>query len=447
MRSLGPLMGLDAILTIIAAAHCPSPTRIFEGRPDAASPIDAERRGSIPWHLVTAFHCDVRLGQSAVREFLAPRCVLNGDGSAAKAGDTLRALGVAPGRALLICDRFVFDSGAAAPLLDGLRSAGFETEVYPDVTREPTLGDVTKAANRVRALRPVTVVGLGGGSAMDLAKVVALLATNDGDVESHIGIDLPEKTPLPFALVPTTAGTGAETTRISMLAADTGKRIVSHRQLVPLVAVLDVELVMKLPPPVTSATGMDALTHATESFLSTMSSVLSTTMSLRAAQLLSEWLPVAHREPDNRKARRATLYGAYMAGLSLNAGVVLGHSMAYTVANRAHLSHGVTTAMALPYCLAYNRSAEIEGVDQLAASITGGRYADLRSVAHVLLELNARLGMPSSPMDVGIVASEAGAMAAECVTKYPRPSNPVAKRAGRLQSPARPSWSQARTFQ
>jgi alcohol dehydrogenase class IV len=261
---------------------------------------------------------------------------------------------------------------------------------------------------------------------MDLAKVAALLATNEGPVEQHIGVDLPERPPVPFALVPTTAGTGAETTRISMLAAGSGKRIISHRMLVPLVAVLDVDLVMNLPAAVTSATGLDALTHATESFLSTSSSTLSAGMSLRAAQLLSQWLPIAHAEPDNRKARRATLYGAFQAGLSLNAGVVLGHSMAYTVANRVHLAHGVTTAMALPFCLAYNAAAEIEGSDQLAMSLTGGRYSDLRSAAQTLVELNDRLGIPDSLSAVGITAADAAEMARECTTKYPRPTNPVA---------------------
>jgi len=381
---------------------------------------------------MSLLHCDLRLDERAVRDFLAPQCVLHGDGSATKTGDTLRALGVPPGRALVVCDRKVSESGALAGLLDGLRTAHFEPHVHAGVTREPTLDDVTEAATAARALEPVTIVGVGGGSAMDLAKVVALLVTNDGPIESHIGVDLPESPPLPFALVPTTTGTGAETTRISMLATENGKRIVSHRLLVPLVAVLDIDLVMQLPAPVTSATGMDALTHATESFLSTSSTVLTTSMSLRAAQLLSEWLPIAHADPDHRKARRATLYGAYMAGSSLNAGVVLGHSMAYTVANRAHAAHGVTTAMALPFCLAYNASAEVEGSDQLALALTGGRHTDLRSVASALRDLTARLGMPVSPAAVGIATSEAAAMATECVTRYPRPTNPVAMNEARV---------------
>ena len=99
--------------------------------------------------------------------------------------------------------------------------------------------------------------------------------------------------------------------------------------------------------------------------------------------------------------------------------------MAYTVANRMHLAHGVTTAMALPFCLAYNASAEVEASDQLAMSLTGGRYADLRSAAETLLALNDRLGIPASLSAVGIAATDVEPMARECTMKYPRPTNPV----------------------
>jgi len=274
---------------------------------------------------------------------------------------------------------------------------------------------------------------------MDLAKVAALLVTNDGSVEDHIGVDLPERPPVPFALLPTTTGTGAECTRIAMLSAGVGKRIVSNRHLVPLVAVLDVDLVMGLPPSVTAATGMDALAHATESFLSTSSTLLTTTMSLRAIELLREWLPVAVEQPDNRSARRATLYGAYLAGLALNAGVVLGHSMAYTVANRAHLAHGVTCAMALPFCLGYNSSGEVEGMGTLAERLTGGGSRDLHVAAEQLLELNDRFAVPVSPAAAGIPDGEIEAMARECAEVYPRPTNPVPMTTERL-TPLYEAW-------
>ena len=377
---------------------------------------------------------DIRLNIGEVRDFLAPQYVLNGDGAARQTGDALRRSGVAPGTALVVCDRFLFDAGIVTPLLDGLREAGFAAEVFSDVTREPTVDDAERAVAQARRIGPAAVVGVGGGSSMDLAKVAALLAANDGPVDDHIGMNLPEQPPIPLALVPTTAGTGAETTRIAILSAGGGKRIINHRLLVPVVAVLDVDLVMGLPPAVTAATGLDALTHATESFLSTSSSALSASMSLRAAELLSTWLPVAYAEPDNRAARRATLYGAFLAGLGLNAGVVLGHSMAYTIANRAHLAHGVTCAMALPFCLAYNAAAEVEGSDQLASRLTRGRATDLRAAADAVVELNDSLGIPASPLAAGIDQSELEPMAEECVAMYPRPTNPMPMTGARVSA-------------
>jgi alcohol dehydrogenase class IV len=244
---------------------------------------------------------------------------------------------------------------------------------------------------------------------------------------------------VPLALVPTTTGTGAECTRIAMLAGGVGKRIISHRHLVPLVAVLDVDLVIGLPPSVTAATGMDALAHATESFLSTSSTVLTAAMGLRAVELLVEWLPVAVAEPDHRPARRATLYGAYLAGLALNAGVLLGHSMAYTVANRAHLAHGVTCAMALPFCLAYNAAGDVDGTGDLAQRLTGGASRELRDAAECLLELNTRFDVPATPAAAGIPDSEVEPMARECAEVYPRPTNPVPMTVERL-TPLYRAW-------
>jgi len=376
-----------------------------------------------------------------VRDFLAPRHVLHGDGAVAQLPEALGRWGVAQGTAEIVCDRFLFESGVVAPLLDALGRAGWKPDVFADIAGEPTLADAEALVSHARQAAPDVVIGVGGGSAMDLAKVAALLVTNEGPVEDHIGVDLSERPPVPFALLPTTTGTGAECTRIAMLSAGIGKRIVSHRYLVPLVAVLDVDLVMGLPAAVTAATGMDALAHATESFLSTSSTLLTTSMSLRAIELLREWLPVAVEEPDNRSARRATLYGAYLAGLALNAGVVLGHSMAYTVANRAHLAHGVTCAMALPFCLGYNSAGDVEGMGTLAARLTGGTSRDLHVAAEQLLELNDRFAVPVSPAAAGIADSEIEPMARECAEVYPRPTNPVAMTTERL-TPLYRAWFQ-----
>ena len=372
-----------------------------------------------------SIRCDAGLALHDARDFLAPRQVLLGDGCSARLGPSLESWGVSSGTALVVCDPIVADLGLVDPLTHGLEKAGWKTAIFSGVATEPTIEDADAAAEAARKVQASVVVGVGGGSCMDVAKIAALLVTNEGSVADHIGADLPSVPTAPLALVPTTTGTGAEATRIAMLSVGGTKRIISNRFLVPLVAVLDSDLVSALPASVTASTGLDALAHAVESFLSTSSTMLTTTMSLRAAELIREWLPASVEDPDRREARRATLYAAYLAGLSLNAGVVLGHSMAYTIANRTNLAHGVTCAMALPFCLAYNAAAPVEGIQTMAQTLTAGRYTELQAAADWLAEINERLGIPPTPAAVGIPEHDAEEMAKECLEQYPRPTNPT----------------------
>jgi alcohol dehydrogenase class IV len=325
----------------------------------------------------------------------------------------------------VIADSAVAEFGIAEPLLQGLEAAGYRTHLFALPVGEPTVAAAQDALDFLRSTGSKAVVGVGGGSAMDVAKIAALAATTDKPIADFLGID-PEAEPgLPLVLVPTTSGTGAEVTRISMLADEQGRKVIcSHPLLVPLLAVLDPELVVGLPPAVTAATGMDAMAHAVEAFLSRNRSPLSAQASLLAIRLLREWLPQAVARGSDMDARRATLYGAHQAGLALNAGVVLGHSLAYTIANRKHLPHGVTCAIALPYCVAYNAGSELPGAEDLALAITEGRSDSLDDAAVELRQLAERLGLPTSLAEIGIPADEARAMAQECIDRYPRPANP-----------------------
>ena len=269
-------------------------------------------------------------------------------------------------------------------------------------------------------------MGLGGGSAMDMAKLAAALATNAGEVGDFMGAVRFERAPLPLVLVPTTAGTGAEATRVSMLSVGGQKAIIVSPQLVPSAAVLDPNLTLSLPPSVTASTGIDALSHALEALMSTNSSPFTDAASLSAVSVIARWLPVAYREPSNLEARRAMLFAAYQAGLSLNAGVVLGHSVAYTVANRARLPHGVTCAVALPYCAAYNARAVKNQMERVAACLPqGARVESVNDVVRWLASLNKALGIPASLQEVGVERRDLPAMADECLSRYPRPNNPV----------------------
>jgi alcohol dehydrogenase class IV len=384
-------------------------------------------------------HCELRMHVSDVKELVLPRHVVHGDGAAEQLASSLGSWGVAAGTALVVVDQFLFNSGATDSIIDGLKDSGWKIAVFSDVSGEPTDVTADAVAEAARQSACDVVIGIGGGSAMDLAKVGALLRTNAGTVSEHIGVDRDEIPSVPLVLIPTTTGTGAEATRVAVLSTPEGKRVISHRSLVPLGAVLDAKLVLALPASVTAATGMDALAHALESCMSTNSTALTSSMSLRATDLLLHWLPIAFADPTNLEARRATLYGSFLAGVGLNAGVVLGHSMAYTVANRTHLAHGVTCAMALPYCVAFNASGTTPDVNALANVITGGKSDDLRVAAESLAVLVQSFQIPATPTEAGIARDEESAMAVECATTYNRANNPVPMTVESLQ-PLYAAW-------
>lgn len=377
---------------------------------DAAHPADAA--------------CELRMHVGDAREMLLPSRVLHGDGVASKVGDLASEWATA-GKALVVSDRMLFESGLVDPVLQGLKSAGWSVSVFSDIVSEPTVTTADAATEAGRSFGADVVIGFGGGSALDVAKVVALLLANSGPVDDHIGADLDENPARPLILIPTTTGTGAEATRVAVLSAGRLKRVISHRSLVPAVTVLDPTLVTGLPASVTASTGMDALAHSVESTFSTASTPLTAGMGLRAAELIVEWLPRAVRDPEDLPARRATLYGAFLGGVALNAGVVAGHSMAYTVANRKPLPHGTTCAMALPYCIAFNAKAAGADAGSLARVLTRGVSPDLLVAAERVAELAKRFELPATPRDAGIAADEEVPMARECAQAYARPANPV----------------------
>jgi alcohol dehydrogenase class IV len=368
--------------------------------------------------------CELRMHVGDAREMLLPGRVLHGDGVASGVGD-LVSKWTTVGKALVVSDKMLAESGLVDPVVQGLESAGWSVSLFSDIVGEPTVATADAATEAGRSFGADVVIGFGGGSALDVAKVVALLLANDGPVDDHIGADLDENPAKPLILIPTTTGTGAEATRVAVLSAGHLKRVISHRSLVPAVTVLDPTLVTGLPASVTASTGMDALAHAVESTFSTASTPLTAGMGLRAAELMVEWLPRAVSDPEDLRARRATLYGAFLGGVALNAGVVLGHSMAYTVANRKPLPHGTTCAMALPYCIAFNSKAAGADAGSLARVLTRSVSSDLLVAAGHVAELAKRFGLPATPTDAGIAADQEEPMARECAQTYARPANPV----------------------
>jgi alcohol dehydrogenase class IV len=218
-----------------------------------------------------------------------------------------------------------------------------------------------------------------------------------------------------------------------MLSVEGRKAIVLSPQLIPLAAVLDPALTRSLPPRVTAATGLDALSHACEAYMSVRATPFTDGNALTAVGVIARWLKRAYDDGADMEARRAMLFAAYLGGVCLNAGVVVGHSVAYTIANRTRTPHGVSCAMALPYTVLFNRAARPERLKALTEALTGLPNAGAEDLAVWIDELNAYLGMPRSLGELGIPAGGLDDMVAECLTRYPRPTNPVELNRERLK--------------
>lgn len=360
----------------------------------------------------------------APTSYFAPREVIRGPGSSASVADLFLRWGVAPGPVLVVRDTAVAALGLGGQMIERLLAAGFTPTLFDDITTEPTLEMARAVLERARACSAAAVIGLGGGSSMDMAKIAAAYAREPHSIEAIIEDSSLTSGVLPLALIPTTAGTGAEATRVSMLSVDGHKRIVLSHYFVPLAAVLDPDLIRSLPPTVTASSGLDALSHAFEALISTNATPLTDSAARSAIRILASALPRAYEAGEDEAARADTLTAAHLAGWSLNAGVVLGHSIAYTIADRTHLPHGITTGMTLPYALAYSRPVVNERLLGVARDLPDHTSSSVDGLLHWLRDLAGQLGAPTSLEEAGIAADQVAAMAAECVRDYPRPNNP-----------------------
>ncbi len=331
---------------------------------------------------------------------------------------------------MVIADAVVHDLGLDAAVVTSLEDSGYDVVVFAEIAGEPDDLVVKRAVAAARAAGAVAFVGLGGGSALDVTKLVAHAVGGDVEPDDLRGpiAAIPD---FPFlALVPTTVGTGAEATRVAMFAVGGAKRAVLSAQFVPDVAVLDAHLVAGLPAPVVASTALDALSHALESAMSTTSNDLTWQFSVRASRIVFDRLRPALE--GDLEARGDLLYASFLAGVSLNAGVVLGHSMSYVLAARHGLAHGVGCSLALPYCLAYNQTMDADRGARLAAEVLQDEAADLRLLATRVAQLSADAGLPTDLLGFGSAAEEPEQLAVRVVEEYPRPTNPVALETGRL---------------
>ncbi|WP_176386879.1 iron-containing alcohol dehydrogenase [Gulosibacter sp. 10] len=356
-------------------------------------------------------------------QYLSPAKVIGGEGAAQRLPELLDRLpGYDGGAVLLAVDDAVADAGHIDPIRASLEQAGATVLQRGGFGAEPTAEIVDAIAREAREAGAAAVIGVGGGSVLDSSKIIALILRHGGASADWIGPVDPTLELAPHILIPTTVGTGSEATNIAMVTVDGAKRASMCDRYVPPVAVLDPLLVDSLPPRIIAATGLDALAHAVEALMSTKASMLSAHASFHAMELLVANLERAFE--GDREALGLTMWGSHLGGQALNAGVVVGHSIAYTFAHATPMPHGVSCALALPYCIAYNQNIDERLARRIALALTGGESGSLRDAAEAVQALARRMGLPTTLAEARIGAEEVDGMASYCNAEYQRPTNP-----------------------
>jgi alcohol dehydrogenase class IV len=323
---------------------------------------------------------------------------------------------------LVVSDPGVARAGLLEPALKALRAAGMAVSCFAEVEPEPPVKVVLRAAEQARASRAECVIGFGGGSSLDAAKLAALLACGDTRLEDVYGVDKVRGSRLPLVLVPTTAGTGSEVTPIAIVTTgENMKQGVVSPVLLPDVALLDADLTLGLPRPVTAATGIDAMVHAIEAYTSKrLKNPLSDSLAREALRLLSANIRRVCEIPTDREARQAMLVGACMAGMAFaNAPVAAVHALAYPVGARFHVPHGLSNSLVLGPVLRFNLPVALphyaELAEQVLPHIAGSPEARAAALIESLETLPGVLGLPTRLTDVGIAAQDIEVLAGDAM--------------------------------
>jgi alcohol dehydrogenase class IV len=293
--------------------------------------------------------------------FTGARKIVFGTGSFAKLAEHIQAL--RSRRPLVVLDKNLAEAGFHKKVADVLGQSGLKVSFFDKAEPEPRLELADEGARIARKGKCDLVVGIGGGSAMDLAKAIAAVAGNEGKAVDYLGLNKVPGSGLPTIMIPTTAGTGSEVTFTAVFVRQNLKKKegMNSPYLYPDVALLDPELTLTLPPEPTATTGLDALCHAIESYTSTNASPMSEMISLEAIQLISDNLRACVHNGLDLEAREQMLLGSLYAGLGLaNGGVTAVHSLSYPLGGKYGVPHGLANTLLLPHVMAFNLPGNLE---------------------------------------------------------------------------------------
>lgn len=361
--------------------------------------------------------------------FQVPPRIVFGAGSAHKVGDEARTFGTT---AMVVTGRAsTTKTGALNKVVASLEAAGITAVAFPEVESDPSVETVEKGAALAKDKGVDVLVALGGGSPMDAAKGIAILMTNDGPIQKYEK-EQPANPGTPIIAVPTTAGTASEITRFTVITdpAAKVKMLIAFAGIIPKVAVLDPELTVSMPPSVTAATGMDALTHATEAYISKVGNQLTAVQALEAIELIGGNLIRAVMNGGDIEARQNMLLGQMLAGFAFgNASVALVHSMSRPLGAHFGIPHGTANAMLLAPVMAYNRPACPKKLARIAQAL--GEPVDglsLRDASFAAVEsleaLFEETGLPGRLSEFGVTEDALPQMAKDAFASGSTNNNP-----------------------
>lgn len=338
-----------------------------------------------------------------ITNIAAPRLMLIGGGAVRQIADVLRKFGFE--RPFVVSDPTMVSTGLVRRCLDPLAEAGIEADVFSDTVPEPTDTVVVAGVERLAAGRYDCLIGFGGGSPIDTAKAMAILAGGAQGAKMR-DIKVPvqaDRAALPIIAIPTTAGTGSECTRFTVItdAERDEKMLIAGLGALPLAALVDYELTFTVPQRTTADTGVDSLTHALEAYVSRRANAVSDALALAAMELIGRHIRTAYNEPRNAAAREGMMLGATQAGLAFsNSSVALVHGMSRPIGAHFHVPHGLSNAMLLPAVTRFSVDAATARYATAARRIGFAAADDPDSVATAkltqgLVALNRDLAVPT----------------------------------------------------
>ncbi len=318
-------------------------------------------------------------------------------------------------------------------MVDSIKAKGIEVEVHSEIEADPCIETVDTVSQQVKDSKAEVIVAYGGGSPMDAAKSIAMLQTNPGSIREYMYKErIVKNPPLPLIAIPTTAGTGSEMTAGAVTTDKIAKQKigVTHELLFAKSAVIDPETHVTMPPHITAATGMDALTHAIEAYTSVMAEPISDALAIQAIRLIGKYLRRAVANGNDGEARSNMALASLTAGAAFaNAGLGAVHALAHPVGARFNVPHGVANALLLPYIMEFNFIGNLEKYKEIAIML--GESTDglsLRDAAEraidAVVKLKKDIDIPTYATEVGVCQSDIPAIIEDAITYRLLPCNP-----------------------